>query len=274
MVETSKIKEEDLEDEEEENVETEPKPVKKEDSDDGEEEEVDEESIAKGNKSAVYSLVVTGKWHMDENGTIVVTEIPIGVNYAKYDAFLHRLKEEGEITDKDNLCTDADGTRFEIKGMDSPSDKKLKLRTVVKLSNMNIIDENGSQRRFNTLNEIGDYWYEQTIKQYIHRRKTLMVELKEDVTKLKNKAEFLRLIIEGEIKLGRRPKAEVLADAEGHGIDTQYIKGGMDLWSLTKEDEDKLRTQLEGKQEELATLKGKRPEDLLLEDLDELEAVL
>ena len=274
MIETSKLRKSDKEEEEDNATEVNDDTNNEDEADESSgEEKVEEDTIPAGNNSALYSLLITGKWHVDEKGVVVVTEIPIGKTFTGYKDFLHRLKENGDIKDYDDLCDDKTPL-FHIYGMKEPSDEKLKLRTVKKLSNMYILGDDGKPIRFDTLTEIADAWFEWNKPHYVHRRKMLLMSLKHEIEVAANRADFIKLVNDGVIKLERRPKANIIADAESNGIKTEHIKSGLDIWSLTKEKEKKLRSILEKKKDEYQVLKEKTPDALWLEDLDEVEADL
>ena len=233
--------------------------------------EVDEDNIAAGDNTAMYSLVITGKWKTTPDGLVDVTEIPLGYNYKTYKKILNKMKDESIIKDFYNAGTDEDPS-FIIEGMVDPSEEKLHLRRVIKLSNMNMLGSDQKPLHFATLTDLANMWYDQNLPHYAHRRKCLLKEFKDNVVELRNKHLFVKLIADKEIDIFYRKKADVLADAQSRGVDIEYVKTGMDIFSVTEEYADKLHNNLIKKEAELALLKSKKPEDLWLEDLDELEA--
>ena len=125
-------------------------------------------------------------------------------------------------------------------------------------------------------------------------------EIQNAFEKLTNQARFIQMIVEKQLVVSNRKKADIIADLRKHkfrpfpkvsnaktaeeteddaedeerddepsrGADFDYLLG-MTIWSLTKEKIEKLRQQATEKERELLVLLEKSPKDMWNTDLDQ-----
>lgn len=277
LVMTSKLKEVDIADavvdEEITVIPKAPKAAREEGEKSDSDSEEEFEGIPQGDDSAQYSMVVEGAWAVNADGVIIVSEILIGYSVLWYKNYYEQLVEDEIIDSCDDYCTD-EKIEFRIRGMQRPSSKLLKLKTIIKLSNMYILDDRGIPIRYNSLNEIADAWFDWNYPHYILRKETMLKTMELELSNAKAKADLIKLVNDGKLIINRRGKAEVLADAKALGIETEYISTGLNLWSLTSEMEAKLRDHVVEVKERIQELTDTTPAQLWLKDIGELRPYL
>ncbi|KAF8319936.1 type II DNA topoisomerase [Clavulina sp. PMI_390] len=177
---------------------------------------------------------------------------------------------------------------------------QFKLSTTLTTSNLICFDQDGSIKKYNSPEEILKDFYDVRF-QFYHKRKANMVKnLEDQVDKLNNQARFVQMIIDEELVVSKRKKADIVAelrslkfrpfpkvskakeageeiaaqedeDAEesaGGLSDYDYLLG-MAIWSLTQEKVTKLRRERDAKEEELEVFIKVTPAQLWDNDLEE-----
>lgn len=242
-------------------------------SDDEENPDLEEmqEAMA-GTNDSTYSVIISGKFEVNEDGVVTVTELPISETVNSYIGWLSRLRQEKKIATFNDHCQKGK-VNIVIHGFPSPTLRNLRLREVHKLSNMNILDDDNIPRHYNTLDEIAESWYDWNLPHYEIRRKYLLKKLKEEVKVATYKAEFIRLVNKGKIVVSNKSEDDVEAQLEPYNIPYQQVKA-MPIRSLTAKLAQQLMDKVAELTEQLDGLKSKRAEDLWLEDIEALEPYL
>ncbi|KAH9256098.1 hypothetical protein BASA81_005874 [Batrachochytrium salamandrivorans] len=182
------------------------------------------------------------------------------------------------------------------------------LQTTISTTNLTAFNREGHIQKFESPEEIIDEFYAVRLPLYSTRKQYLEKELAREGEKLSSQARFVRMIVEGELVLSKKKRAEVLdelqrlkfpkwfktkaqgdepepAEPAGEGEDTvvdekKVTVGGyeyllsMTFWNLTVEKLAALEAKAREKQMELNVLQKKTPEDLWREDLKALELVM
>ncbi|KAI0668658.1 type II DNA topoisomerase [Trametes maxima] len=174
-----------------------------------------------------------------------------------------------------------------------------KLTTKLSTANMVCFDFDGKIKRYNSPEEIIEDFYPKRLAYYQKRKDFLANELQTQLDRLNNQARFIKMIIDRELIISNRKKADIVAelrkkqfrpfpkvakakvhgetedvveddegnDFEGNVTDYDYLLG-MAIWSLTKEKIDKLLQQAKEKEMELLTLLELTPIQIWQTDLD------
>uniref|UniRef100_A0A7S2RU85 DNA topoisomerase 2 n=1 Tax=Mucochytrium quahogii TaxID=96639 RepID=A0A7S2RU85_9STRA len=246
----------------------------------------------------------------DEEESIIISELPVGTWTQNYKQFLQdeKLFPEGYIKDIRENHTDTkvhfilklSPEAYKAMQSDAALKKKFKLETNIGTANMHAFDSNGSIKKYSRPEEIIEEFFQHRLETYVKRKAYIEKILEMEWSKLDNKARFVRMVVDGEIIITKRKKPELLNELVSHGFDqfhqtkdgqqqeegeeqelderselAKLTKGydyllSMTLWSLTHEKVEQLFAQRDGKREELEILQAKRPQDLWIEDLDEL----
>lgn len=162
-------------------------------------------------------------------------------------------------------------------------EKCLGLYTTQSTTNMNMFDANEKLKKYNTPEEIVDDYYPVRIEYYQKRKAYLLDALKKELLVLSNRARYISEILDDTIDLRRKTTAMMVQILKDRKYDTQEGDDGdsgsagykyllkLPMDSVSEENVEKLRTEKEKKEKELAHLESKTTENLWQDDLEELE---
>lgn len=192
---------------------------------------------------------------------------------------------------------------------DSEIEAKFKLTTTISLTNMHLFATDGKIKRYREPEDIIKEFFVVRLKYYQLRKDYLVKKIEDDFKILSNKVRFILAVINKEIVISNRKRADIINDLIKKGFDpikkektkpkqlrTEILAEGedeedeeneptseddkssdydyllsMQLWSLTLERVNKLKKQLEEKEDELRRMKSVHPADLWERDLDAFE---
>lgn len=184
--------------------------------------------------------------------------------------------------------------------------KKLKLVSTLSTNNMVLFDSNGRIRKYQNTEEIIREFFDTRLGVYEKRRFHILAALEHDVMVLSNKQRFIKLVIDGKLKVAKRKKVELMAELKKLKFDPVYkgndnepnssddeeeedderstesgkLEKGYDyllsmpLWSLTAEKITQLGDQKDKKISERDEMKRTTPSELWEKDLVKLEDAL
>lgn len=185
--------------------------------------------------------------------------------------------------------------------------KKFKLETTISTSNMHLFDANGRIRKYETPLEVLEEFYSIRIEYYDRRKASMLAKLQDQIKMLSNKTRFILSVVDGTLVVSNRKKQDILDQLVQDGYDVilatskktkkqsndddnsgdeadetadvnlsaryDYLLS-MKIMSLTKERVEKLRAELQDREQEFRELEAKSIQDLWLTDLDNLDKVL
>lgn len=216
-----------------------------------------------------YSMVTKGILEVENNGLVVITELPIGRSQHAYDLFLEGLEVSGAIKRKRNLCKN-DKIRFELTGCRDISLENLRLIKSFGLSNMVLLDNDGRPHRYATVYDILDEFYTQRIRYYQPRKDNMMNELATEINLMTNKMKFILAVIRGELLVLNRPKSEILGRMAELAIPDEILNK-VKVVHCTREEVERLSREIEKRYAEYQKIEATPIEQLWLNDLDEFE---
>jgi len=197
----------------------------------------------------------------------------------------------------------ADGVLDKIKALPGGIMKKLKLESNISTNNMMLFNSDGHIKKYNTAADIIAEYYGPRLELYGKRKDAMVAKLEAEHLKLSNQVRFILAVVDGELVVSKKaktilmqelqtlgyapitsnaPKATNTDDDETEEGDSSDEEGGipakgydyllsMKLWSLTLERVADLREQLNNKEEALEALRLVSPEEMWLEDLDNVQ---
>lgn len=228
--------------------------------------------------------VMRGSYTQTNTTTVVIDELPPSATFQKYEAHLNSLQEKGIIYSYDD--NSADGINYTLKFQRATLsdlvnrerlDQTLKM-TETETENLTCLDENGKLIIFSSPQEVVEYFVKFRLTYYFKRKDHIIAYLKRTLTYLSNKARFIKMIIEGKLKVNNRPKTEIADDLEKLKFD--QINGGfgyllsMPIHSLVKETYESLLNEVSETQAELKRMQASDPVELYRADLLELKKTL
>lgn len=193
---------------------------------------------------------IYGKYEI-QKGKIIITELPIGMEYKKYISILDDLVDDNFILSYKDCCdTYENNILFELKL--SPSkyqeiiqNKDIDLYKILKLKlreteNYTCIDEYGKIKVFKSIYEILDYYIDIRLRYYIKRKEYLLNKLNNELKITCSKYVFIKGVVDETIDIKNKLKNDIIKQIENINkiikIDNSYdylLK--MPLYSLTKE---------------------------------------
>jgi DNA topoisomerase-2 len=168
-------------------------------------------------------------------------------------------------------------------------EKCLGLYTTQSTTNMNMFDANEKLKKYNTPEEIVDDYYPVRMEYYQKRKAYLLDALRKELLVLSNRARYISEILDDTIDLRRKTTAMMVQILKDRKYDMQQQQQQTDeaneadavvgykyllklpMDSVSEENVEKLRSEKEKKEKELAHLESKTTENLWQDDLAELE---
>ncbi|GAA95892.1 uncharacterized protein L969DRAFT_82619 [Mixia osmundae IAM 14324] len=251
-----------------------------------------------------------GVWSQPDEDTLEITELPVRVWTQTYKELLEAWiqgTEKAPALIKDYKEYHANTTvhfklQLTAKGKEAIAkdgiEKTFKLSSAVSTGNMVCFDLQGKIQKYSTPEAILDAFYDFRLTFYQKRKEYLTKELELAHQRLSNQARFILAIINKELVIANRKRAELVAelraksyqpfprgkrvavdvdedDAANDALDLsaadyEYLFG-LALSTLTAEKAAKLLAQRDEKEAELNILLAKTPKMLWIEDLDALQ---
>ena len=186
--------------------------------------------------------------------------------------------------------------KAEAKGLE----EMFKLTKSMSTSNMVAFDAEGRLHKYNSVNDIMIEFFNVRLKYYQKRKDYQLDDFSREHTRMSNQARFITMIVEGQLKIGKKAKSVLIAelkekkfvpfpktkDAQAAGEKELVVEEqeedvekdadagaydyllGMAIWSLTLERVQKLQKQIGEKQAEIDALIKLSPKELWTSDLD------
>jgi DNA topoisomerase-2 len=225
--------------------------------------------------------VMRGSYRVANTTTVEISELPPSITFQKYEAHLNTLQDRGIIQSYED--NSSDGVNYTLKFTRTTLadlitkgrlDQTLKM-VETETENLTCLDERGKLIIFENVSDLIEYFVKFRTAFYSKRKAYLVDQYEDDLEFLSNRARFIKLIIDGKLKLSNRPKLDIVTDLEKLEFDKRnqsydYLLT-MPIHSLTKEKYEQLLKEVETKTAELEKVKGKDPVDMYKEDLNELK---
>lgn len=225
--------------------------------------------------------VMKGVYEVVNTTTVHITELPPSMTFQKYEAHLNSLQDKGIIYSYDDNSTD--GINYTLKfARATLADliKKGKLDQTLKMTetqteNLTCLNELGKLILFNDVSQVVEHFVNFRLGFYDKRKAFLIKKYGDDLVFLSNRAKFIKLIIDGKLKVNNVPKKQIVLFLQTANFDEvngsyNYLLN-MPIHSLTKETYEQLLAEVDQKKSELADIKKKMPIDMYKEDLIELK---
>lgn len=227
---------------------------------------------------------------------LTVTELPVGEWTQNYKEFLEKLLELNSknpvVLSYKNKSTD-EKVHFEIKFKKDYLEtekndaimKKYHLEKTINLTNMHLYCVDGHIKKYNTIEDIMEEYYDHRLELYENRRTYYLDLLKYQLELLEAKVRFILMIVEKKLIINNRKKDDIENELntlkfpkfgknkDDTNINYNYLLT-MPLYSLTYEKIEELKNQMKNKELEYNTLLNMTAIDVWKKDLKELLEVL
>jgi DNA topoisomerase-2 len=141
---------------------------------------------------------------------------------------------------------------------------------------MHLFDAEDKLKKYDTVSEIIDDYYETRLKLYLVRKNHLIDVLQKELVLLSNKSKYIQEVLAGTVDLRRKKKDEVTQMLQNKsyaiiGDDEEYkYLTKMPMDSVTEENVTKLNKEFEQKTKELTELEATSPQDMWSKELTRL----
>lgn len=182
------------------------------------------ESLENGRGFATYGSVSQAT-----STSVIIDELPLRCWTDQYKEKLLKMRNRAEISGfVENHTTTK--VSFEVKMKAVKLQRMMsnsgglrtafKLKSLLATTNMNAFDADGVIRKFESAEQIAENYFKIRMALYHDRKSVLESELKHTSALMKNKAEFIKLVVEGEIGLvnGKQSKTEIVEKMKKLGL--------------------------------------------------------
>ena len=169
-------------------------------------------------------------------------------------------------------------------------EKDLKLVTSLNLTNMHLFDENRKIKKYNSYGAILKNFAKVRLDLYQKRKDYLLGKWKKEIDMFRWKLKFVLGVIAEKIIVFKKKTDEIIAqlveqkfpkfstkkeelgpsdDPANDSVPSYKYLTSMTILKFSTDEVEKLRKQIEGKEEDMATLESKTPPQMWLEELDD-----
>ena len=228
-----------------------------------------------------YSVVTTGSYKIVNRDTVIITELPIKVWTKNYDMWLDKLTissvEDPKTKKKTKMLAskvrdekDDNEIYFKLTGFEKPGYKELKLRRSFALTNMVLLEEDGTPVKYDNVLDILESFYQKRLPYYTIRRDNMIDETTKYLQLLSDKIAFILAIVEKRLKIRNVPKKTVIENMIKLELNVD-LYGTAKLSNINKDEVDELMKEKEIKQKHLDWLNKITPAELWSIDLADFE---
>jgi DNA topoisomerase-2 len=246
-------------------------------------------------------FVFKGKYETMDTDKIRVTELPIGHWTSDFKELLSELENDKDKDGKkivpivkdvyenytdttvEFVITFSKGKVQELEAVKGEYgcnglEKLLKLYSTCSTTNMNLFNYEDKLKKYDSVEEIIDDYYDIRIDYYEHRKDYMIDALEKQIMELSNKVKYIKELLEGTIDLRKKKKQEIidmLAEKEYDILDDEenmyeyLVKMRMD--AVSEENVEKLTKEHQDKQEELDSVNATTIQQMWLSELEILE---
>lgn len=174
----------------------------------------------KGFKGKIYESESEGTWTMEGiikpkgGDTYHVTELPPGRWTQDYKEHLENLTEKKIISGYKNNST-TENIDFTVMGYDGKNvSKDLKITKSIHTTNMHLFHPTKGIHKYNSPESILVDFVEIRLETYKQRKAYMLKSMTDEVQFLDNKARFIRMVVDDEIVIFKRKKADLEVELE------------------------------------------------------------
>lgn len=161
-----------------------------------------------------------------------------------------------------------------IPDIDTPKNPFSCLKSSERLSNMHVLNEKGYPMRFDSPEEIMEYFCQKRYELYTKRKEFLLGSFRRDLKKTSNRYRFVKAVVDKKLNMYQEDE-----ELEGSMLEMKLekIDGSFDyllsmhMRSMTKKKLEELKKEINNTKEQIANLKDKNEGDLWTDDIQKFE---
>jgi len=235
--------------------------------------------IKKVNDQKFESFGMFEKTKQRQQTIVKITELPIGCWTEKFKESLEDLLEQKKIKSMRNYSK-PDVVHFEI--VESPdfelTIESLKLKTNINLTNMVLFNREGRIQRFETVDEIVEYFCPIRYEFYEKRKIHQLENMQDALIWLNNKRRFLEEVASDQLIIHKRSEQDIVKDLvkrayeskSPNAINFDYLLN-MNIRSMSQDNIDRLAKEIETLEHAFADLQQTDEATMWTKDLDRFE---
>lgn len=241
--------------------------------------------------------------HEIQNSKLTVTELPVGVWTSNYKEKLESwLDDDSTKKGKKTGATKKPKEKFLLGYSDNNTDtrvhfeldldaewvaktkdidKKLGLVKSYTVSNMHLYGPEGRIKKYIDVYEVIDDFYKVRLDSYVKRREHQLRILEHQLELISAKVRFILMVVEEKLIINNKKKSQIEEELTKHGfpklgrsvddtVSYDYLLT-MPIYNLTYEKLEELKKNHKQQETEYLIMKDKTPDEIWLEELDELE---
>jgi len=233
--------------------------------------DMEEKAVVKRSKG--LSMITKGKIEIDNNN-IHITELPIGIwtkDYKDYLTNLFKAKIIGKVIT--NSSDTKVSEKFRVKDVKMGTLKKLRLTKSYGLNNMVLLDLNRRPIKFDGIEHIMMWFYENRLKLYRKRQKKQIIVMKDEVNKILEKIIVMKLFLENRDNFINRSDEDINSFLIENDA-SPAVFNRLSLSSVSKNNIKKLKKEYKDYMEEIEKLRNTDVKIIWLSELEELKNIL
>ena len=228
-----------------------------------------------GEKRKCNYFVTKGTYTKFQDGSVEVTELPVGRWTKTYFDWLLKLESTKMITSVMNNSNDTE-VKFKIKGFPVPNVESLKLKKTYSLNNMTVIKPDGKIKIYTSPEEYMEDFYIWRLECYEKRRDHQIKKIKISIDNLSTKLKIILAIKEKKVLLFKNDefidKDNLLEQIYNLGLDKEIVDSVMknlQIYNLTKGDAKNVEDQMKKEYDLLVKLHNQKAEEIWEEEIKE-----
>ncbi len=224
----------------------------------------------------VNQTTTSGVLEVSNTTTIVIKELPVGNYTIAYREVLNTLEDKGLIKSYDDNSSE-EKTEFVVRVSREvaakPKDELLKIFKLVSKDTPNLVvwDENGKIRRFNTADELLQWFVAFRLTKYEARRLYMLKAAEEKKADLTEELKFIKLYLVRSSVWSKTKTADIEQELVDAGFTSPKDLLAIRISRLTADSIKDLEGKIADKEAEIIRLTGTTATDLYMEDLNNLK---
>lgn len=225
--------------------------------------------------------VCRGKYSKRLGNNVEINEIPIGTWTSDYKEMIEKMVDTNPNIKGYTNSSSNDTVSFNVQFSNQSALEGIDVENVFKLvsnkisiTNMYLFNHSGQIKKYNTVYEIIDEYYNVRLEAYVKRKDHIIAKMEGELKIMSERIRFLDLVISRELTLHDKNKSELEEFLESMEFDKQndtydyLIK--MPIYNMTKDKQNSLKDDHLKKSNDLASIKAMSPSDMWCNELNEL----
>ena len=226
--------------------------------------------------SETNQIVITGNYELTGGLTLLINELPIGIQNDPYEVHLHKLIDKEIIK---NFTNSSDEEGFDVTIIAPRTTIALSHEEILKqfklvsreTENLTLWDTNGSLKRFDCAEDIVEEFVEWRLGKYEERRLALIKVVEDDIVDIDERIRFINFYLSNHNMFKSTPKKELLELLLTNEFRSPERLLGMQIWSLTYDRILELNKELDKQLVYLETLRIDTAKEMFQRELNDLK---